>query len=322
MYSSKSGLLLFVLSTLFVASCASLPDVDPRNEYESAVRRLELNPVYPPRQSFRVGDVYAVFGGKDSIRDKALIGHLQSVEDFATRFDKGALPNHIGKQSQAAGLSDNASLMPIAFPAVTVSAASATALGLGLANTSGGLSFGRAKKITIQFKNTRGFGLPDGMAPPPEVYAPEYASLMFGVNGFCSRLSQYMNPNGLSSGQKEDFSYAIYIVTHIIVSDEIVFSFRNARAGRAGASRSTGTTSNAPVVSVDLSIDGQSQPDSIAEVMKVVAPAVDSKDQLAAGVAGASESLVTFQNNLGGYVAIAYDSFRPQGCELFQTSGD
>lgn len=176
----------FLSIFLFLASCGAptLPDVDPQQEYTDAVARLGLYPVYPPRQSVRVGDVYFIVKKNSrNPNDLVYLGHLQNYERYAADYDAGALPIYMSPTTNAAAgqnqpFSGKGSVMPIAFPSIALSAASTAALGSTLPGGSGFLNFGRARSVSIGFENTREFGLPRNVLPPESVYRSQLDSMI------------------------------------------------------------------------------------------------------------------------------------------------
>lgn len=307
---------------VILSACAPLPSVDPAEEYDRAVRVLGLNPVYPPRQNFRVGDVYLVPTGSGRPRDRFLLGHLSKVERYAADWDRQSLPVFVRREVASGTFSDSVSMMPVAFPSVTVSAASAAALGGGVPGGSGALGFGRARMVTIGFANTREFGLPGGMRPPRSVYNMELHNVLWAEGGFCrdrGEQEKYLGPRDEGAiGPRSD--YMLLVITHIIVSDKITYTYNDSMAARVASSVPSRSVDGIvpPEVNLSIQIDGSTSPETLGALSAAVSPiAVGKNDRVGAGLASANGTLVTFSQNLGGYVAIAYDSTEISGnvCE-------
>lgn len=179
----KIWMILSFLS--FTSGCTALSQQDAdklRDKYIENTRKLGLEPVYPPNEEFQVGDVFFVShpsGKPDDIDNRAMIylGTIQDVRKRAnnylsTRINFGDTSvksdNLTESQSDFQGgvvSTNNAartSLPLVSYPAVTGSASSAAAFGGFAFGSSSAFGLGRSETVSIDFGDTRGFGLPLG----------------------------------------------------------------------------------------------------------------------------------------------------------------
>lgn len=295
-----------------LAACATLPDVDPRAEYAEAVKRLKIRPVYPPRQDFRVGSVYYFTDGQDSNQPGLYLGYLPSIEKYAENNSGSGFPAHLDRSKiLAAGkdlpFSDPAAVPLYSLPSITVSAATAVALGGTLPQTSRLANFGRARKVTIGFQNTRRFGLAEDNKPPTNIYDNELANLVRQPGGLCDRFppQTIIGPEGIEI-DKQDLPW-LRLVTAVILSDRIVFTSNNSRVAGAAIGAGIPPGATAPAVNLNVSIPANA---SAAEVQELLKGVSSQTAQTGAAITSSSGSTVAFDDKpLGGYVAIAYSAF-------------
>src|SRR3569832_1073941 len=103
-------LLLFV-SALVLVSCSSF-DGDLSRKYTEAARKLGINPVYPPREEFQIGDIYlvsSIAGDPDS----AVSVWLGTMDNFRVRANKFLLSRDAYPPTGAAANTTAASAQPL-----------------------------------------------------------------------------------------------------------------------------------------------------------------------------------------------------------------
>lgn len=301
---------------LFLTSCTSstLPQVDARQEYTNAVARLNLNPVYPPRQSVRVGDVYFVLKAKSrNPEDLVYLGHLAGFERFAANYDSGALPIYLSRATtdvagKVSPFSGRGSVMPVAFPAISVSAASATALGSTLPGGAGFLNFGRARTVSIGFENTREFGLPKGIMPDSSVYQSALQNMVTRYNETADSKIDCDIDTGISSVQNARDN--VVIVRRVYITNLIRFTSANARATRTSAAAAAPPAAQvtAPAaVNLSITLPENASAAQVEAVMNAASTTASSGSPIGIGTFSSSGAIVSYSQPIGGYVVFAYD---------------
>lgn len=301
----------FFIALPLLASCASLPNVDPRAEYADAIRIAQLRPVYPPRQNFRVGSVYYFAEGRDANEPGIYTGHLRKTEDYATEQSRNSLPSYIDRDKLiAAGadlpFSDPSLLSPAVFPSVKLSASAAAGLGISDPRNASRFAFGRARMVTVNFANTLRFGLPEDNMPPPDVYEPELIALVRQPGGFCSSFppQAITGPEGITIAKWE--LPWVRIVTAVILSDRFVAETSESRAAGAAMASGVPTGATAPSVTLNVAVPSDASPAQVQELINGVS---NQTGESGLGISGSSTSVTGINKTTGGYVAIAYDAF-------------
>lgn len=191
-----------------LAACAALPTAttqELRDEYIERTRELGFNPVYPPSEEWQVGDVYFFshpVGRLDDVDDSARIhlGTITSVREDANEylasrinFDNTSTDTstdetrYVQADFSSGGIvgvnAGNRSSLPlVAFPSVEGSASSAASLGgIGIGSAFR-IGFGQSERVTVDFGDTRVFGLPSGaFSMDLEDLRDEYVPLICGT---------------------------------------------------------------------------------------------------------------------------------------------
>lgn len=338
---------LSLLCCVILGSCSAQPGKDLTKEYLKTVRALQLQPVYPPREEYQVGDVFfVVYDGNDvdnlDLYRRMWLGTLTSVRAIANHYmasrinfepsadandDKLAevSPNQIDFSGGAVSLNEAArqSLPLVSFPTISGRASTAGALGGYGFLQSFGLALGRLETVSLDFGDTRAFGLPFNGELIDGAYEAEFQEKICPrfkiINGF--------NPAPEGGFQcPEDRTCEVYIVTRTVVTRTLTYSYTNARIARLALSRlSEGDTPNQSTLpipgdlSVNLTVAPEATPQEANQLLKTItaelasgltASKVDGTETSGLNFLGFKGSALAFQRPFLKPVAVAYNGLR------------
>ncbi|MEM7212680.1 MAG: hypothetical protein AAF479_12450 [Pseudomonadota bacterium] len=284
----------------------SLPTENLDKNYNRVVRDLKLNPVYPPREEFQVGDVYFVSWKADDINDldnldRIYLGRLPILLDaandyLASRYTyadtnlaaAGETPEAPAKQHQSditngavgsAPLSRN-SLPIVAFPAITANASSAGAFGgYGFAQ-SVGFAIGQNETVTLDFGDARMFGTPQGarMVSSVDLDRAFESNACRAMHGFFEPFAQ----SGDRSAPRNEYEELcgkgrtcdVSIVTRTYQTRKIGFNYSSSRIARAAAAQANlapgvaGSVLNLPGnLDLSITVDEDTSPETVATLV-------------------------------------------------------
>lgn len=358
-----AGALLFGLT-----ACSAIPQGDLRDKYAETVRNIGLTPVYPPREDFQVGDVIHVsYDPKD--RDnldkyqRTWLGSLTSVMNVANGYlasrinfpDSDTIEDGAKTQIKAdqddlssgrVTLDDGArrSLPIVSFPSVSGAASTAGSLGGYGFLRSFGLALGRNESVSLDFGDTRAFGLPDGGIAIDGQYEQEFRGKVCGskLELFLQKdefgqLARTTNGNTVSACPKGR-TCLVMIVTRTFLTRTLTYNYTSAAIARAALNdlrgpAPGGNTTPLPLpgnldVNVTLGPDADaSQLDTLVGGLTtaVQEARTDGKPTNGLNFVGIQGNGMVFQRVFRKPVAIAYDAlagppdfFQKEICEAYK----
>ena len=283
MHASRIGAAFLGLLSL---SACSLPKDSVEQQYDAEVRKLDLIPVYPPREDFQVGDVYLeiarklkpgeIAGPLDS--EEIRVGNIAEVFSDAqknlngrvsfsdttvtgTALDIKQLDLPKGRLELSAGAATNVPLPAVAFPSISADAGT----NFGWANVGpaflGGLFSSNRTTVTVDFGDVRSYaaskfrvaadlsGQIEKMMPPKR---PEECRR--AVKLLFERFQDKRRRAGDDPSKPIDVVLDYKVVTLDYLTREINFSYQNASilalAKQSAAVAGTGGASYGPTVVV------------------------------------------------------------------------
>lgn len=275
--------LVFVLVLL---GCSAVPNSDISVQYKKEARKLGLNPVYPPREEFQIGDVYVWARRKVSL-DQEVNVYMGSEHSFihaADRFmaerivfkptkaatDKSQQDDLFRRQLTQRSQNDIRSLPIAAFPSVSGDAGFSGGIGLLKALQAIGLAGGARTQVTLDFKDVRTYWVPkveavkatgnNPIATLQAVYKRNPPGILKEI------LKQNYERSKLKvAGQtmcQADLDYGVSVVSRVYLTRTISYTYRNGRIVSAGIKRATaGSTLSqvpaAPAVNVNVNTSGE-----------------------------------------------------------------
>lgn len=344
----------------FVA-CSAIPTQDLRQEYLEMVRKQGLSPVYPPREELQVGDVYLrSYDPTDlnNLESQALayIGTLTSVRAEANRYlnsrinfedtgssdtgtnkgelltlkDKSRTQDDFASGSVTLNNGTRTTLPVVAFPVISGSATTAGAFGASGFLRSFGLALGTSEQVSLDFTDTRAFGVPLGAAVSAGKYEDELDATVCKSNGLSSileegffrltliaayQINREIVPKMCDAPRECDMA----IITRTYQTRQIDFIFTSARVARIAAAQvrnPTQTPTNTVAIPGNLDVSVTLEPDPEGTQLKTlleglstsVAPTSSTTEGNAFTFAGFQGGSMKFERTYQKPISIAYDS--------------
>jgi hypothetical protein len=264
---------LFAGSLLLVA-CGDLPSGKVKENYTSSVRELGFSAVYPPREEFQVGDVYAVafIPGTDQ-HFTSYLGDFPELRQSAADFlksrvvFKGSIALNDGKTApptdqpdlfdsnfRTRGETDHTGFLPslpiVAFPEIELGAGATTGLSTTNALTSIGFLRGKQTTVTLQFPLVKKYWVPVAEVQHTRtasgVPLSQAAGAIFNAlekNNLCNnqvivdlkrKISFDAHRLGENRIENSRFRVGLVIVTAVYLAREIDYVYRNADINAVG----------------------------------------------------------------------------------------
>lgn len=334
----------------FLTACSALPGRDLYRQYTESVRDLSLVPVYPPREEFQVGDVYLIEydeSDPDDIgdREREWLGSLSAVQTISNEYlssrinfpdsdltpamdDFAIAPTQDDLRTSIVTLAngERRTLPLVSFPAVSGQASTAGTLGGYGFLRSFGLALGQNETVSLDFGDTRVFGLERAnvlVAEDPRV-AAEFA------HEICPLLRRAMDPATDDQGRHtrvydcpEGQTCELMIVTQTVLTRTLNFTYTNARIARLALSRLDSPVSETPSVlpipgNLDVTVevgpeaDGEALSQLIAalstQVQQVQSDVGSTSETSSLNFTGLTARGLQFQREFRKPVAVAYDA--------------
>jgi hypothetical protein len=270
---------------LLLLGCSAVPNSDISVQYKKEARKLGLNPVYPPREEFQIGDVYIWARRKGSLNQEvtAYMGSEHRFVHAADRFmaerivfqETGA-KNGGGKQSDLFGKAlrqrkqENITSLPIAaFPSVSGDAGFSGGVGILKALQAIGIAGGARTQVTLDFNDVRTYWVPKIEAVKATGSDPVAALANLYRQNPQGYLRQILEQNYQRSklritGQtmcEADLEFGVSVVSRVYLTRSISYTYRNGRIVSAGIKRATtgglSDVPSAPAVNVNISNSGE-----------------------------------------------------------------
>lgn len=337
-----------VVATL-VTACSALPERDLYMNYTEAVRSFDLVPVYPPREEFQVGDVFLIVYNPeepDSIeeRDRFWLGTLESVQTIANEYlstrinfpdsnltpaqdDFAITPTQDDLRTSVVTLAngERRTLPLVSFPSVSGQASSAGTLGGYGFLQSFGLALGRNETVSLNFGDTRVFGVERAdwiVGEDPRVGAEFQHQICPVLRPALEGVIQ----NGLSTMRydcPEGRACDIMIVTQTVLTRTLNFTYTNARIARLALSQLDSPLPQTPNVipipgNLDVTVEVPADANGEAlsglitalstQVQQVQSNAGNTNETSALNFTGLTARGLQFQREFRKPVAIAYDA--------------
>ncbi len=162
---------------------------DMEKQYHDMIRKFGMSPVYPPREDFRVGDLFfTAFNEKHEAISRIWIGNMKGFVEqadtyaasFRARSNNVSLPREkepgrevaqdpgkevVKEKSPEPHVNQWLENLPIvSFPTIRGSSAGAAAFGGNAREGSVFLSDSQVNEVSIEFPNVRAHGFPQGAA--------------------------------------------------------------------------------------------------------------------------------------------------------------
>lgn len=331
----------FVLSiSLFLFGCSPLLN-DVSAEYANTARQLGLVAVYPPREEFQIGDMFAVsFGEEPNDSVRVWIGEAEGVSEIAEEFmksrivfratgEEGSAVTSSLKQADTFGQtlarrSDvRIETLPVsAFPEITADSGLTAGLGIAKALQAIGLGGGVGTKVTLNFGDVRTY-----WAPKIKIASKVNIDSAYG---------RVFTPNETTIREALDRELALaklsgrnisttrclggVVITRVYLTRKITYTYSNGKIIAAGiriASEGSELT-NIPAptrITVDVkNTNGQIEQDTPNEELAKLREQID--EVAASGAQGKGLNFeswsalgVTFSQTFPRPVAIGYDAF-------------
>lgn len=326
---------------LLLLGCSAVPNSDISVQYKNEARKLGLNPVYPPREEFQIGDVYVWAWRKGSLYQEvtAYMGSENRFVHAANKFMADRIIFHEtgtkgsgGKQTDLFGKRLNqrkqqsiTSLPIVAFPSVSGDAGFSGGVGILKALQAIGIAGGARTQVTLDFNDVRTRWVPKVEAMKATGSDPVAAlANLYRQNpqGYLRQiLEQNYQRNKLHVSGKSmceaDLEFGVSVVRRVYLTRSISYTYRNGRIVSAGIKRATtGSTLSqvpaAPAVNVNISNSGELE--SNAAQLKALQSQIEalSKSQ------GEGDNVafqtwdargITFERKYDRLVSIGWDGF-------------
>jgi hypothetical protein len=326
---------------LLLLGCSAVPNSDISVQYKKEARKLGLNPVYPPREEFQIGDVYVWARRKGSL-DQEVNVYMGSEHSFihaADRFmaerivfkptkDKGDKTQQVDlfrKQLTQRRQNDIRSLPIAAFPSVSGDAGFSGGIGLLKALQAIGLAGGARTQVTLDFTDVRTYWVPkveavkatgnDPISALQNVYRRNPPGILKKI------LEQNYERSKLKVAGKSmcqaDLDFGVSVVSRVYLTRTISYTYRNGRIVSAGLKRATvgSTLAQVPAApAVNVSVNTTGELDSNDSQLAALQTQIDnlSKSQ------GEGDSVafqtwdargITFEQTYDRPVSIGWDGF-------------
>lgn len=334
-----------LVAATFLTACSALPERDLLVEYFDTVREMRLTPVYPPREDLQVGDVIFFTYDPNAENDldsttRRWLGSLTSVMEVSNDYlasrinyessviDSSGTPDasiairagqtDLGSGTVSLNNGERRTLPLVSFPSITGRASSAASLGGYGFLQSFGLALGRNETVTLDFGDTRAFGLPDGGVAIDGEYEHEFrreiCPIMMDV-AFRRAENGVMTP-ACPAG----LECRVAIVTRTFMTRSISFNYTNARIARLALNRLSGPVSDEPStlplpgnldVNVTLGPDADgTELDQLLSGMNTNLESAQVAGQETSGLnfVGLQGNGLVFQRTFLKPVAVAYDA--------------
>lgn len=330
--------LLLTMPILAIAACSSFRE-PPGISYAKSVTDLGINPIYPPREDFQVGDLYAVENHSEKDRLKARSAYIDTIDltkqieaYLATRYKfaptaTGTGPVTLNSQViDATGQTDvvngtlakaNFETLPItSFPEIEVD----SGITVGVSGQPQGLAavfgFEAAKtlKMSLRYGGVTSYSI-------PAIQAHHYLSVycddpIKGVNCENTSLAYVMNLKyGLGDGDRDLVKGGyVALIDKVYLARQITYTFNDATLAAAAAA-SQGAAA-APTVSPEavnkaLDTDNASMLAALADLQTSLNEASTKTNGAGTGAvtfAGVSRNGVSFNEVFARPVVIGYEA--------------
>jgi hypothetical protein len=338
--------ILVAISALVLTGCSSLVENGLSRKYAEAARSLGVNPVYPPREEFQVGDVFLVSTAAND-PDSAVSVWLGTLDTLRVEADKFLKSRVVFKDTGvASNTSDTAksslsqedlfspdistrndervvSLPIAAFPSITVQAGQTASTGLVGALAALGFGTTEQTSVTLDFNDVRTYWVPQVIAAN---YQPD-ALVKFGTDKLdlgAAELPQKIAAKQLMDGRKWSGQrcLSMAIVTRVYLTRKIQYTYRDRQIVAAGIKFATesGKLSQVaapPAITVNVLQSGGDETKN-GETAAAVAEALrQSTVPTGSGAQGGSFSFVswsarglTFEQTYQRPVAVGWEGFQ------------
>ncbi|WP_300039526.1 hypothetical protein [uncultured Roseobacter sp.] len=354
-------------------ACTAVPNDDLLEKYEETVRAQRLTPVYPPREEFQVGDVFLRSYKRENptIDDTYSIwlGTLASMRSEANRYLATRI-NHLDTDTQETGSDDKkvkfdvkpdqtdfASgsvalnngtrvTLPLApFPVITGVATSAGSFGGYGFTQSFGLSFGASEQVSLDFTDSRSFGVPLGAAASAGRFGGEYVHRICSPTQGQSQsaaktgaevMRALADSNGIEEMCSGERICDIAVITRTYLTRRLVFTYSGAKVAQLAAAQlrdptqiPTTTLAVPGNVNLDITIS-ETDPDgkqlkALTDALTTANQSLDTSNKSnALNFLGFQGNTLSFDRTYIKPVAFAYESYdwilkdqeQPQTCGL------
>jgi len=271
---------------LLLLGCSAVPNSDISVQYKKEARKLGLNPVYPPREEFQIGEVYVWARRKGSfdLDVNVYMGSEHSFVHAADRFmtdrivfqptiatPKTAAQNDLyRKQLSQRSQNDILSLPIAAFPSISGDAGFSGGIGLLKALQAIGLAGGARTQVTLDFTDVRTYWVPKVEAVKAAGGDPALALQRIYSQIPKDILSPILEQNYDRSKIKvpgqdmcdANLEFGVSVVSRVYLTRKIDYTYRNGRIVSAGIKRATaGSTLSqvpaAPAINVNVNQTGE-----------------------------------------------------------------
>lgn len=328
-----------------LASCATLGDADIERKYTDVVRKLGIVPVYPPREEFQVGDIFAVSFGwnpdtsevdiKDSAR--VWIGDDPRIAEAADNFMNSRIvfaatnKTEGGQQDDLfeSGLSRRSDLrvlsLPVsAFPVISADAGFTGAIGVARVLQAIGLGGGQRTQVRLDFNDVRSYWVPKTLLdqtviqlaaakPLAKAASGENLQIEGSENPIITGLKQQENTERASGRKISDVRCTtIQVVTRVYLTRKISYTYYNAAiiAGGIRNAQQGTTISTIPApqrITVNVDARNGNEPVTAGSVDDELANMRTQLDKIAASNARGSGLNFETWNALGITFSRSYD---------------
>jgi len=282
----------FFTFALLATACGNLPSGKVKENYTASVRELGYSAVYPPREEFQVGDVYAVafIPGTDK-QFTSYLGDFPELRRSAADFlksrvvFKGSIALNDGKAApptdqpdlfdssfRTRGETDHTGFLPslpiVAFPEIELGAGATTGLSTTNALTSIGLLRGQQTTVTLQFPLVKKYWVPVAEVQHTRTASgsplSQAAGAMFSSlekSNLCNnqvivdlkrKISFDARRLGEDRLENSRFRVGLVIVTAVYLAREIDYVYRNANINAVGLRVAESALSSSSLVTPTL----------------------------------------------------------------------
>lgn len=321
------------------------PDVinkDIEEQYNNAVRDFGMSPVYPPREDFRVGDLFFTAFGKDGLAVARIwVGRMEQVatqaDSYAASFrkKKTTSSSNIEKSPEAASKKDSPtediwleSLPIVSLPSITGSSSGAAYFGGQTPYVAGIMSDDMTRFVSVDFPNVRAHGFPAGAVTlnldflnqfraetcKHVYYAHELLeSAVAEKNMTCNpKLAEKLLG---SRDERPLLSCRLELVTRVFLTDKINFTYgiRNGNRLSAGKDNESLKILDSPAVTVQVDNEGkQTVTFGSNKTSDATNDPLPKDSPLASlSIAGESNNGLIFSKEFDHPVTIGFDSIAP-----------
>lgn len=313
---------------------------DIRQEYSKTVRELAIVPVYPPREEFQVGDVFAVSYGPEILDTERLyLGNIPQVADRAEKYmasrivfrSSGEQGDKDQQDTFGRGLTRRGEItiesLPLApFPQIQADAGWTGSLGVVDLLRAIGIGGGQRTNVLLSFEDVRTYGVPHVEAGNV-TDLENSAALMFLQHS--TLVDRELNRRVLieaaagTNVESDPTKRCIggYLVTKVYLTRKITYTYQNNSIVAAGIRRAEAgsdlSTLNPPDrISVNVNVDGNGlitqetgdgEIDGFRTGLDDLAKSGSQGDTL--NFEGWDARGISFSQEFDRPVAIAYDGF-------------